>query len=130
MEREAALLQSQSALKPRPLVGVVNRTPSNALESKMIEISSNKPSDDAKERMEQFKLQKNVIYKKNIEQCATPSGKLTLQTSAEGNVMRRIVTSTPIAGNSQIIKLIGKPSPGKYFRCITLKLTLFQFSSL
>lgn len=115
MEREAALLQSQAALKPRPLVSAVNRTPINTPESKMIEITSNKPNDDAKDRMEQFKLQKNIMYKKNIEQCVTPSGKPTLQSSAEGNIMRRIVTSTPIAGNSQIIKLIGKPSPGKIF---------------
>lgn len=113
MEREAVLSQSQLALKPRAVVGTVNRTPSNALELKPGEVHANKAIEDAKERMEQFKLQKNMIYKKNLEQCVTPTGKATLQSPGDAN-MRRIVTSTPISGNSQIIKLISKPSPSKY----------------
>lgn len=98
------MLQTQSALRPRPLASAANRTS---------DLNSSKSTDEAKERLEQqLKLQRSA-GKKSVEASGTPNAKSVLQPSVEGNIVKKFVTSTPLSTSSQVFKLISKSGQGK-----------------
>lgn len=97
-------------LRPRSLTNAISRTTTNVTDSKSNDGIQAKCNEDTKERMEQFKLQRNVNHKKHLDGNITPGLKCT----PESNVVKRFVTSTPLSANSHVFKLISKSNLGKY----------------
>ncbi len=108
LEKEA-IAQAQAALRPRPLTNGLNRS-TGSLDSKSSEV--NKAIEESKERIEAFKLQRNVNVRKTLDGSFV-SSTTPVSSTANDNVVRRFVASAPLSGNSQIFKLITKTDQGK-----------------
>ncbi|XP_065199486.1 nucleosome-remodeling factor subunit NURF301 [Planococcus citri] len=109
LEKEALVAQTQSMLRPRPLVNTVNRNSiAGTPDSKdgLLQKTSN-TSDDVKERVQRIMSQNRKAL--DAANTPTPNAKSILQPSGEGNVIRKFITSTPFnSSNSQVLNLLSK----------------------